>query len=149
MVFRCVVQEVQQAPGHARSVSLGSSASQFLQSLKLQDPASLQHSLQQATGDQLAFPDQQTPGQAPTAPGHGLSVAAAGPAVHLGQGGGAALQDSSAGQPARGKRSHTGGNGRVSKDSALFDADAAQEQQQQGFARLPAVVEDGRSDSER
>lgn len=143
------MQEVQPAPGHARSVSLGSSASQFLQSLKLQDPASLQHSLQQATGDQLAFPDQQSPEQAPTAPGHGLSVAAAGPAIHRGQADSGALHDSSAGQPApRSKRSHTGGNGRVSKDSALFDADAAQEQPL-GFARLPAVVEDGRLDSER
>lgn len=131
-----------------RSVSLGSSASQFLQSLKLQDPAAFQHSL---LADQLALPDQHTP----------RAAAAAGAGACVGAGAGAgvdftaatasadAVQDKGPAQSARSKRAHRGSNGRTSsKDAMQLDNDLT-EQQPHGFTPLPAVVEDSAMDSER
>lgn len=126
-----LLQDASQAPGHVRSVSLGSSASQFLQSLKLQDPAALQHSLQ-GPADQFALPDQHTPHAA--CAGADASTAAA--------------QDRGAGQPARSKRTHRSSNGRASKDAMQLDS-MGLEQQSHGFTPLPAVVENSPLDSER
>lgn len=128
------------APGHVRSVSLGSSASQFLQSLKLQDPAALQHSLQAAaSADQLALPDQHTPH---AAAGSADCLDTAAPA------GKAAAAAAAAGQSARSKRALRGSNGRTSKDAMQLD-EALPEQQPHGFTPLPAVVEHSGMDSER
>jgi hypothetical protein len=124
-----------------RSISLGSSASQFLQSLKLQDPAALQH----GAADQASLPDQHTPHAAlngPEVPDAALSGKAAATAAAA-----AAAQDRGSGQPARGKRAHRSSNGRSSSDAMQLDEDTA-EQQPHGFTPLPAVVEDS-FDSER
>jgi hypothetical protein len=134
------LQDTPQAPGHVRSVSLGSSASQFLQSLKLQDPAALQHSLQ-AAADQLALPDQHTP----HAEGSAVDVHA----VFAGKAAAVAAQDRSAGQSARSKRTHRSSNGRASKDAMQLDV-SVPEQLSHGFTPLPAVVENSPfDDSER
>jgi ribosomal protein S12 methylthiotransferase accessory factor YcaO len=125
-----------QALSHVRSVSLGSSASQFLQSLKLQDPAAFQHSL---LADQLALPDQHTPHAGAGAGADPTAAAALADAV----------QDRGGAQSARSKRAHRGSNGRTSsKDAMQLDNDLT-EQQPHGFTPLPAVVENSAMDSER
>jgi hypothetical protein len=121
-----------------RSVSLGSSASQFLQSLKLQDPAAFQHSL---LADQLALSDQHTPRAA--------AAAGAGAGADLTAASADAVQDRGPAQSARGKRAHRGSNGRTSsKDAMQLDTELL-EQQPHGFTPLPAVVENSAMDSER
>lgn len=129
-----------------RSVSLGSSASQFLQSLKLQDPAAFQHSL---LADQLALPDQHTP-RAAAAAGAGACVGAgAGVDFTAATASADAVQDKGPAQSARSKRAHRGSNGCTSsKDAMQLDNDLT-EQQPHGFTPLPAVVEDSAMDSER
>jgi hypothetical protein len=116
-----------------RSVSLGSSASQFLQSLKLQDPAALQHSA--APADQFAVPDQHTP--------------AAGGGDPTGTASAAAQEWSGGQQSARSKRTHRGSsNGYSSSDAMQLDVELP-EQQPHGFTPLPAVEEHSPLDSER
>lgn len=134
-------QDTPQAPGHVRSISLGSSASQFLQSLKLQDPAALQHGI----ADQASLPDQHTPHAALNGP-EVFDAALSGKAAAAAAA--AAAQDRVCGQPARGKRAHRTSNGRSSSDAMQLDDDTA-EQQPHGFTPLPAVVENSPLDSER
>ena len=151
MSFHLCTQATQQASSHVRSVSLGSSASQFLQSLKL-DPGALQHSLQHGGVDQAAVPDQYSSQHMLAGTDTGMAVLAAAAAAGGGSTGtlsaAAAQEAAGAGMPARGKRAHRSSNGRSSKAAMQVDV-PSHEQQAHGFTPLPAVVEDSLLDSER
>jgi hypothetical protein len=141
-----------QGPGHMRTISLDTSASNFLQSLQLHDVSALQGSMLDAA--EAAALDQQYDAAA-VAAGAARPYAAASPkfagAAAAAAGEHAWQQSEAAVASAGSKRAHSG-NGRVAKDSLQDSKKESLHQHKHSFTpALPAVdeAEDAAGPSDR